>query len=145
MNTYVRAFASASIAVCALNLFPIDQAQAQTGCYNGIVLENASLSSTGTKASWTVPAGRIGKSVSRTFTSDNAGGAGLVFVVEVVRGSRAYLLESQFSNLPNPRYESDLPIFLEAGDTIRMRVTTANIGRGDFTISVSNCPDPFSP
>lgn len=145
MKRYTQTLAGVFVAASALNLFPINQAQAQDGCYNGIVLENASLASTGTKASWTVPAGRIGKSVSRTFTSDNAGGAGLTFVVEVVRGSRTYLLESRFSNLPNPRYESDLPIFLEAGDTIRMRVTRANIGRGDFTISVANCPDPFSP
>ena len=145
MNTYVRAFAGASIAICALNLFSIDQAQAQTGCYNGIVLENTSLSSTGTKASWTVPAGRIGKSVSRTFTSDNASGGGFEFVVEVVRGSTAYLLDSNSSNVPDPRYESGLPIFLEAGDTIRMRVTDSSFGQGDFTISVSNCPDPFSP
>ena len=145
MNTYVRAFASASIAVCILNLFSIDQAQAQTGCYTGIVLEIASLSSTGVKTAWTVPVGRIGKSVSRTFLGENAGTGNKEIAVEVVRNSTVYVVDRFFSNQREPVYESYLLIHLEAGDTIRVNLLDAFAGTDDLTISASNCPDPFSP
>ena len=150
MNTYVRAFVGASIAICALNLFSIDQAQAQTGCYNGIVLErDVSLTSTGVKASWTVPTGRLGVSVSRSFQAELRNNQRLAIDVEVVRNSVVYHVErfgiaNETTNRLNS-FTSDLPIFLESGDTIRLNMIDSGLGQGTFTLSVSNCPDPFSP